>query len=215
MLITYQGHSQFLLQSADGFRVLTDPYDESANFPVKPIAADAVTVSHGHKDHSYVAKVTGDPVIASTEGTHVLSSTVRASARSAFHDMAGGVKRGSSLLFRIEMDGLVISHLGDLGHIPDTDQLLYLKGTDILLIPVGGFYTIDAAQALQIVRALRPRIIIPMHFKTNGFGLKAIAPVDDFLKKMAPTEPSVQPLLRVTREDLSQQPRLVLLEIAQ
>ena len=215
MLITYQGHSQFLLQSADGFRVLTDPYDESANFPVNPITADAVTVSHGHKDHNYVAKVTGDPVIASTEGTHMLSSTVRASARSAFHDMSGGTKRGSSLLFRIEMDGLVISHLGDLGHIPDTGQLLYLKGTDILLIPVGGFYTVDAAQAVQIVRALRPRIVIPMHFRTGDHGLKPIAPVDDFLKKMAPAEASVQPLLRVTREDLSQQPHLVVLEITQ
>ncbi|MDD4105835.1 MAG: MBL fold metallo-hydrolase [Eubacteriales bacterium] len=215
MIITYQGHSQFLLESADGFRVLTDPYDESANFPVKPIPADAVTVSHGHKDHNFTAKVTGDPVIVSTQGTHVLSSTVRALARGAFHDMAGGGKRGNILLFRIEMDGLVISHLSDLGHIPDADQLLHLKGTDILLIPVGGFYTIDAAQAVQIVRALRPHMVIPMHYRVGDEGLKAVAPVDDFLKRMAPTEVSVQPLLRVTREDLSQQPRLVQLEIVQ
>ena len=212
MLITYQGHSQFLLIGADGLRLLMDPYDKSANFPVHPIAADVVTISHGHGDHSHVAKVEGQPQVIKTEGEHTFPGGI-ARAFPSFHDAEGGRKRGSNLLFQIDMDGLVISHLGDLGHVPDADQLRFLSGTDILLLPVGGFYTINATQAADIVRAVQPHITIPMHYRTKEGGLSNIAEVADFLSLLAPLPVSRQPLLRVTREDLSEQPPLLQLDI--
>lgn len=213
MLITYQGHSQFLLESAQGLRVLTDPYDQRANFPVTEVTADVVTVSHSHGDHNYTQKVLGNPMIISTAGVHTLPGGARAEAFPSFHDDSEGSKRGSNLLFKIHLDGLTIAHMGDLGHPLNEEQVNFLQGTHILLVPVGGFYTIDAAQAKVLVEKVGPKMTIPMHYKTPQGGLTNIAPVEDFLHLMEPRTPSRQPLLRVTKEDLSQQPDLVVLKI--
>lgn len=213
MLITYQGHSQFLLESAQGLRVLTDPYDQSARFPVAEVAADVVTVSHNHGDHNYIKKVQGSPMVISTAGVHTLPGGASAEAFPAFHDEVEGSKRGSNLLFKIHLDGLTIAHLGDLGHPLNAQQVDFLQGTHILLVPVGGFYTIDAHQAKALIDKVGPRITIPMHYKTPEGGLHNIAPVEDFLALMAPRTASRQPLLRVTKEDLSQQPNLVVLKV--
>lgn len=213
MLITYMGHSQFLLESASGLRVLTDPYDQSAHFPIKEAAADVVTISHGHGDHSYLKKVLGSPMAVRTAGVHTLPEGCTAEAFPSYHDEEQGGKRGGNLLFKIHMDGLVIAHLGDLGHPLHQEQLDFLGGTHILLVPVGGFYTIDAGQAKTLVELVNPRITIPMHYRTSEGGLPNIATVEDFLSLMAPRTPSRQPLLRVTKEDLSQQPGLVVLKV--
>ncbi|HSK69206.1 MAG TPA: MBL fold metallo-hydrolase, partial [Candidatus Limnocylindria bacterium] len=109
-------------------------------------------------------------------------------------------------------DGLVIAHLGDLGEIPGSALQAALDRPDVLLVPVGGFYTMDAAQAARTVELLRPRVVIPMHYRTDKGGYAQISTVEPFLAALQPLVPSRQPLLRLTREDMSEQPRLVVLE---
>ena len=202
MLIQWNGHSEFLLESADGYRVLTDPFDDHVGYPMKCVRAEAVTVSHGHGDHSYTQKVEGSPMILDTAGATRLSPGVSVAAIEADHDDAQGTKRGKTLLTVIQMDGLKIAHLGDLGTAPNEAQLRFLREVDILLIPVGGFYTIDAAQAADIVRALSPRVTIPMHYRTKYNSGWPIAEVGQFWDAMGVPAPTPVPLLRVTREDI-------------
>ena len=202
MLLQWNGHSEFLLESADGFRVLTDPFDDHVGYPMREVRADAVTVSHGHGDHSYTAKVKGKPAILSEAGETRLTPQVKVSAVNAFHDDARGTKRGMTLLTVIEMDGLRIAHLGDIGTPLDANQQAFLRDIDILLIPVGGFYTIDATQAADIVRAIQPKVTVPMHYKTSYNNGWPISDVDPFWTALGVPAPVPVPLLRVTREDI-------------
>ncbi len=211
MLIQYHGHSEFLLETADGRRVLTDPYNASVGFPMKKTRADLVTVSHGHGDHAEVSKAEGRPVILRDAGRHEPLPGIAVTGHLSWHDDAGGSKRGRNLCFVIEAEGLRVAHLGDLGSPPDAPLMEALRGMDVLLVPVGGFYTIDALQAAALVRETKPRVVIPMHYRAPEGGLAAIAGPEEFLRLMP--GPSRQPLLRVTKNDLSEQPACVLLDI--
>ena len=202
MLLYWNGHSEFLLESAAGFRVLTDPFDAHVGYPMRKVRADAVTVSHGHGDHSYVEKVTGHPMILTEPGVKRLTPDVRVCAMIADHDDAGGTKRGKTLLTVIEMDGLRVAHLGDLGTALSAEQRAFLGTPDILLVPVGGFYTIDAAQAADTVRALAPKVTIPMHYKTRYNSDWPIGGVEAFWTALGVEAPAETPVLRVTAEDI-------------
>ena len=202
MLINWHGHSEFLLESADGYRVLTDPFDDHVGYPMHQVRADAVVVSHSHGDHSYTAKVQGQPMILKDPGATRLTPHVSVSAVQGFHDDAQGAKRGNTLLTVIEMDGLRIAHLGDLGCPPDAEQLRFLRDIDLLMIPVGGFYTINGEQAAEIVRSLSPHVVLPMHYKTrcnSGWPISDAAP---FYLAWGKPMPEPVPLLRVTAEDV-------------
>ncbi len=202
MLLTWNGHSEFLLESADGYRVLTDPFDAHVGYPMRRVRADAVTVSHGHGDHSYTEKVDGKPYIFNAAGAIGLSPSVRVGAVNAFHDDAEGTKRGMTLLTVIEMDGLRIAHLGDLGTALGESQLAFLHDIDVLLIPVGGFYTIDAVQAAEAVRRIAPKVTIPMHYKTSYNSGWPISEVGPFWKALGVEPPVTVPMLRITKEDV-------------
>ncbi len=210
MLIIHHGHSEFLIETEGGFRILTDPYDAHVGYPMKEVPCDAVTVSHGHGDHCFVEKAQGSIVIADEQGVTRLSSDVTALGIPSFHDECEGKKRGKNLIFIIEADGLRIAHLGDLGTWDDSlaEQIGYV---DILLLPVGGFYTIDAASAAALYRRLSPRIVIPMHYKTKVNADWPIANVENFLQEINAEAAPVMPLLRVTKEDLSEQPPVIVL----
>ncbi len=215
MLIRYQGHSQFLLEDKYGQRIVTDPYDASTGYPVKTVRADAVTVSHGHGDHSFVEKVTGDAVVIREAGVHSPLPGVRITAFPCFHDGEQGKKRGGNLMMLIEMDGLRILHCGDLGHLPGAETVESIGRTDILLLPVGGFYTIDAREAVRTAELFAPGVIIPMHYRTK---YNASWPIDDagpFLRMCGERGLKAEEadVLRVTEEDLSQQPRLALMRM--
>ncbi len=209
MLITYHGHAEFLAETAKGQRVLFDPFPTQVGFPMRRVRADAVAVSHHHLDHDYVDKVDGKPVVVDTAGRHTPLPGVALTGTPAWHDGEGGKQRGQILCFLLEADGLKVLHLGDLGEVPEEELKNRLFMPDVLLIPVGGTYTLDAAQAAETIRILQPRVVIPMHYRTERGGIQKVDTLQPFLQAMAPLEPSVQPLLRVTREDLSQQPRLV------
>lgn len=213
MLITYHGHSEFLVELADGRRVLFDPFPPQIGFPFRRVRAEVVSVSHHHFDHDYVDKVDGKPVVVDTAGAATPLPGIRLNGVTAFHDEEQGKKRGEILCVTLQAEGLKVLHLGDLGEVPGKELREKLFMPDILFVPVGGFYTLDAKGAFQTVEALQPRVVIPMHYRTEQGGIHKISTLAPFVELMKPSEVSTQPLLRVTREDLSQQPRLVELTV--
>lgn len=210
MLIRHHGHSEFLLETAQGFRILTDPFDGHVGYPMRTVDCDAVTVSHGHGDHSYVQKAPAAQVIADHAGRITLAPGITATGIPSFHDDAQGAKRGPNLIFLIEADGLRVAHLGDLGAW-DEALAAQLENIDIALVPVGGFYTMDAATAAALVERIRPRMVIPMHYRTEVNAGWPIAPLEDCLAAFSAQSAPRMPLLRVTKEDLSEHPALAVL----
>jgi len=180
MKIKWLGHAAFLITSDSGTRIITDPYETSDALKYGNIeeSADIVTVSHDHGDHNNVAAVRDNPqeVRETTEAKGIKIKGIPTA-----HDDAGGSKRGSNTIFCFEVDGVNICHFGDLGHPLSNTQLTELGKVDVLLIPVGGFFTIDAQTAGNISDQLKPRVIIPMHYQNNKCGLP-IKGVDEFIK---------------------------------
>ncbi len=212
MLITYHGHSEFYLEAANGFSLLTDPYDAHVGYPMGSYRADAVTVTHGHSDHSFTDKASGTPAVIDSAGQWFPAPEVRITAIPSVHDEVGGKKRGKNLIMKIEMEGLTLAHLGDQGAPLTADQIAALGKVDVLMIPVGGYFTIDAKTAYETVQALAPRVTIPMHYKTQATASWPIADETEFLRLMDQPHLEPLPLLRVTRGDLSEQPALALLQ---
>jgi L-ascorbate metabolism protein UlaG (beta-lactamase superfamily) len=180
MKIKWFGQSAFLITSEAGTRIITDPYTPSDRIPYRPIdeTADVVTVSHGHGDHSNAEAIKGNPVVLK-EGGEVKG--VKFAAIPAFHDNAGGAQRGNMTVFCFEVDGIRVCHLGDLGHALDDRQAATIGKVDILLIPVGGNFTIGAVEANQIYKKLGARIVVPMHFKNSRCPDFPVAGVEDFI----------------------------------
>ena len=182
MKIKWLGHASFLITSDTGTKIITDPYATGGGIKYGEIteASDIVTTSHDHSDHNNVAAVRGKPeVVRGTGITKVREIEFKGIA--GHHDEAGGSQRGSNTMFCFTVDGIRVCHLGDLGHQLSDKQVAELGRIDILLIPVGGYYTIDAKVATQVCNQLKPQAIIPMHFKTDKCGFP-IAGVGEFLK---------------------------------
>ena len=212
MLIQHMGHAEFLLVTESGYRIVMDPYDASCGYPIQKIGADAVLVSHHHHDHDAVENVTGNPRIIDTAGNYTLCSDVRLTALEAFHDDAQGSKRGKTLLFILESEGMKMAHLGDLGDDLTAEQREKLKGVDILMIPVGGYFTIDAKKAREIAESLAAKIILPMHYKTAYNAGWPIEGPEAFTGLYAPEEIRTDGVaLRVTKADLACHPHVVVL----
>ena len=180
MKIRYLAHSSFLITADDGTRIITDPYTTGDEFKYAPITetADIVTVSHDHFDHNNVSGIKGNPQVVRESGT-VKGVTFKAVATA--HDEKGGGERGKNTVMCMVVSGVRIVHLGDLGHFLTDNQVTEIHKVHVLLVPVGGFFTIDAATATEVAEQVRARVIIPMHYKTDKAALP-IAPVDDFLK---------------------------------
>ena len=166
MKLKWLGHSCFELTLPGGV-IVTDPYDDSVGYPPLRVKADAVLSSHDHFDHNHFEAVTGNPRILNAPGVHEVCGA-KITAVPAFHDEARGAKRGENLIHLIEAEGLRIAHLGDLGHQPDTDaQREALSDLDVMLIPIGGTFTITTPEAVKLIEAFRPRCAIAMHFKNR------------------------------------------------
>lgn len=209
MIITCIGHAEFLLELQNGMRLVTDPYNADCGYPVTVTEADAVLVSHGHHDHSAVENVRGYTRLIDREGRHTLAPDVSVTALAAWHDEERGAKRGGTLTFLVEAEGLRVVHLGDLGHLPTPEMVARLAPVDVLMLPVGGCFTIDAETARKTAELLRARVILPMHYRTSANPDWPIAPVEDFTALYPESETAN--LLRVTKEDLSCQPRVAVL----
>ena len=210
MIIQWLGHSCFLLTSADGVRVLTDPFDPQIGYPAPAVEADIVTTSHQHSDHNYTAVVKGNFTTVKNAGALTLKG-IEILGVPTFHDEAGGRQRGQNLLFRLTIDGLRVLHCGDLGHALTPEQLQAVGAVDVLLVPVGGHYTVDAATALEVMRALRPTVTIPMHFKTPALDFP-ITTVEPFLKAAGGGRQAGQNQVELTSANLSQQAGVLVLD---
>ncbi len=180
MKVKWLGHGSFMITSEAGKRIITDPYgpDEHLSYGEIKESADIVTVSHEHTDHNNVSAVKGNP--EALRGT-AEAKGIKFKGIPTYHDGVKGQQRGKNTVFCFEVDGVRVCHLGDLGHLLDDRQIAELGSVDILLVPVGGFYTIDAKVATQICDRLHPKVIIPMHFG-NDKCIFPIAGVDEFLQ---------------------------------
>ncbi len=175
MRIKWLGHSCFKICTE--FNILIDPYDESLTYQFEPGEVDIILESHQHSDHSAHDRVTGDPAIVKTPGEHLFDN-VRIFGVGSFHDEDRGNKRGTNIIFKIETEGFTVAHMGDIGQALNYEQLGQLKNIDVLMIPVGGTYTIDYKTAVETVKAINPKIVLPMHYKTKYCDY----PIDDSSK---------------------------------
>jgi L-ascorbate metabolism protein UlaG (beta-lactamase superfamily) len=185
MNIKYLGHAAFVITSDTGIRIITDPYETGPDLTYGEIteSADIVTVSHDHFDHSNVAAVKGNPGVVRKTGRSKVKG-IEFTGTATYHDEAKGRLRGNNTIFCFEVDGIRVCHLGDLGHLLNDKQVAEIGSVDIVLIPVGGYYTIDAKAATEVCNQLKPKVVIPMHYKTEK-GIPNIAGVDEFLRGKA------------------------------
>ena len=212
MLFEHIGHSEFLITLESGFRIVTDPYDASTGYPVRKIEADGVLVSHHHGDHDAVENVTGCPQIIDYAGEHTFAPDIHLTALMGDHDDAQGSKRGKTLLFLLEAEGLRAAHLGDIGCDLTAEQLTALQGLDVLMIPVGGFFTIDAKKARDMAEQLEAKVILPMHYKTQYNQDWPISEVQAFTGLYPAGEVRTGgEALRVTKGDLMCQPHVAVI----
>jgi L-ascorbate metabolism protein UlaG (beta-lactamase superfamily) len=214
MEIQYLGHSCFRIKGKDAC-LLTDPYSPEIGLKLPKTSADILTVSHAHFDHNNIAVVGGtskrpQPFIVSGPGEYEISG-VFIYGLPSFHDRFKGTKRGSNTIYVITMDEIRLAHLGDLGHSLNDEQLEELNGVDILFIPVGGTYTLDAAGAVEVIGQIEPRIVIPMHYKIPGVKLD-IAPVEEFLKEIGVEEAKPVDKLIINKEKLPEERQVVVLK---
>ena len=214
MKVKWLGHSCFLVTSKGGVRVVTDPYAVGGGIDYSPIkeTADVVVVTHGHDDHNNVSAVQGKPEVVRGDGTKTAKG-IQFKGIATYHDASQGTQRGPNTVFCFTVDDISLCHLGDLGHVLSPGQVNEIGAVDILFIPVGGFYTIDAVVASQVREQLKPRIAIPMHFKTPKCAYP-LAGVEDFLKGKKGVRKVIGSEMEFEREDLPTATEIVLLQPA-
>ena len=211
MKIQYLGHSCFKLTESTGTSVVTDPYQKIGYELPKGITATAVTVSHDHFDHNNIGAIGGNPTILRKDGFFDLGG-VEITGIKSYHDEEGGALRGENVIYKFRMDGLDICHLGDLGENFSAELLELLLPVNILLIPVGGKYTIDSERAKEYVDQLMPEIVIPMHYKTKSSDID-IEKAQGFLDEFDEEDVDVchKDELEFSREDLTEEKTKVIL----
>lgn len=217
MDIKYLGHSSFLLKSKD-CRLVTDPFDPGMTgikFP--KVEADVVTVSHQHGDHNQTKLIGGTPapLVIDMPGEFEVKG-MRIFGFASFHDKEKGAKRGENNLYKMEADGVSVLHCGDLGLVLDDNFIDTLGQVDVLLVPVGGVYTITAQEAVSLVKRVEPRIVIPMHYnhdKLKQEGFSQLSRIDEFLKEMGASNTVPVPKFSIKKEELNQEMKVVVMEI--
>jgi len=213
MEIRFLGHACFQIKGKKAV-VVTDPYDASVGLRLPKVSADVVTVSHQHHDHNNVTTVKGttqrpEPFAITGPGEYEVAG-VSVFGFASFHDDTQGSQRGSNTIYVIETDGMRLVHLGDLGHALDDKLLEQINGVDVIFVPVGGTYTLDAKQAASQIKKIQPKIAIPMHYKLPGVSLD-LSPVDEFLRQMG--DEGVKPIdkLVISRDKLLEENKTVVL----
>jgi L-ascorbate metabolism protein UlaG (beta-lactamase superfamily) len=209
MDISWLGHSCFSIKGAEA-TVITDPYSPDLGYSLGKPTARIVTVSHQHPGHSYVQGIGDEPRLVTGPGEYEISG-VLIIGMVTFHDEEEGSKRGKNTVYLMEVDEVSVCHLGDLGHVLTTEQVEEIEKVDVLLLPVGGVSTIDASMAAEVVRQLEPKLVVPMHYKTEALN-RELEPVDRFLKEMGVREVNSQPKLSCTKANLPLSTQVFLLD---
>ncbi len=211
MDIQYLGHSCFRIKGKTG-TVVTDPYSSSVGYPVPSVSADVVTISHMHDDHNNLGSVSGtsrrnEPFIIGEPGEYEVEG-ISVFGYRTYHDDKEGGERGENTIYAIQVDGVRVLHLGDLGHMLSDKLLGELDSIDVVMVPVGGVYTIGASRALELIDAISPYIAIPMHYKTERHDVKLfgeMATLADFLKEYGGEARKVEDKLAVSKISLSEE----------
>ena len=217
MKIKWYGHSAFLITSDQGAKIIIDPYEPGAfggqlSYGKIKDQVDIVLTTHDHADHNYTKDLPGTPQIIKGSGSKTAKG-ISMKGISTYHDPSQGSERGANTIFTLKIDNIQLCHLGDLGHLLSDKELAEIGPVDILLIPVGGFFTIDPKEATRVAEQIKPKILIPMHFKTAKCGFP-IAPVEDFLKGKTNTKRPKASEATFDKATLPQQMEIVVLEHA-
>jgi L-ascorbate metabolism protein UlaG (beta-lactamase superfamily) len=214
MLIKWLGHASFLITSQSNQRIITDPYTTDTHIFYNPIneSAEIVTMSHGHCDHNNVKIIKGSPKIL-TEAAHQRINGIEIKAIPVFHDGTRGSQRGNNLIFCFKVDGLNLCHLGDLGHRLSPQQISEIEPVDVLFIPVGGFFTVDAMEATEIAHSIKPKLIFPMHYKTPKTDYP-LAAVDEFIKDKKDVRRLDVSEIEINKNSLPERTEIIILQSA-
>jgi L-ascorbate metabolism protein UlaG (beta-lactamase superfamily) len=207
--ITWLGHSCFRIRGREA-ALVTDPCPPASGYTIGKPTADIVTISHNHDNHNFKQAVAGNPVVLDRPGEYEIKGAF-VTGVTTYHDDTRGATHGPNLAFVVEMEGIRVCHLGDIGHTPTPDQVEEMSGVGVLLIPVGGNTTIDEATAAEVVNIIEPAIVIPMHYATPASRDK-LAPADRFLKEMGAKDLEPQPKLSLSRGALPSETQVVLLD---
>ena len=182
MTITWYGQACFRLESKD-IRVLIDPFDKAIGLKLPRLNETIIAVTHDHHDHNNVENIDHQSFIIRGPGEYEKSG-VQIVGISSFHDDEQGAQRGLNTIYVIKIEGVTVCHLGDLGqHELTAEQIEHIGSVDILMVPVGGVYTIDGKQAVVVVKQIEPKIVIPMHYKVAGLTVD-LEPATVFLKEI-------------------------------
>ena len=209
MDISWLGHSCFRIKGSHA-TVITDPYSPDLGYSLGKPTARIVTVSHQHSGHSYVQGIGGEPRLVTGPGEYEISGVLIIGI-ATFHDAEGGGQRGKNTVYLMEVDEVSICHLGDLGHVLTAEQVEEIGNVDVLLVPVGGVSTINAPMAAEVVRQLEPKVVVPMHYKTQALSWE-LEPVGGFLKEIGVKEVEPQPKLSLTKSSLPASTQVFLLD---
>jgi L-ascorbate metabolism protein UlaG (beta-lactamase superfamily) len=215
MRLTYYGHASFLVEAGDGTRIILDPYRSGAydgalkHAPIDE-TADVVLASHDHDDHGATDTIPGNPQVF-VFPTAATIGAVKIEGIPVKHDEAGGSKRGKNTIMVIDDGDVRLVHLGDLGHLLDKSTADKVGRVDVLMIPVGGYFTIDAKEAAEVVESLSPRVVIPIHYKTDKVDFP-IGPVEGFLKTQGNVQRLNSSTFEVSQQTLPETRTTVVLE---
>jgi len=219
MEIKYLGHSSFLVKTKTA-KLVTDPFDPNTTGMKYPkVEADIVTVSHQHKDHNNIRSVSapqGVELLMIDMAGEFEKKGVRIFGYRTYHDDKKGEERGENIIYKIEAENISILHCGDLGYVPEDSFLDSIGDVDILMVPTGGIYTLDAEQAMAMVKKIEPSIVLPMHFnqdKLDQSKFGKLARVEEFTKKFGIDKPVPQPKLIYKKEEGEEEMKIVVLEI--
>ncbi len=184
MRIDYLGHACFRVTSGTGKSLVFDPYEPGCfggalAYQAPGVLASIVFASHDHADHGAVGEVSGSPKVVNRAGSGEHDG-VSWRGTATCHDESGGSERGDNVIFSVGLEGVRFCHLGDLGHALSAEQVSAIGKVDVLFVPVGGHFTIDAGAAVEVGKLLEPKILVPMHFKTDKVAFP-IAPIDEFV----------------------------------
>lgn len=185
--IEYFGHASFGISDSEGMKIVTDPYDPEVGYTFPSVSTQVLTISHNHFDHNYVTALQGYEQLIFADTGRFTNGDIKINGIASWHDTTQGSERGTNTIYTYDINNIKVCHLGDLGHQLSEKQIKSIGKVDVLMIPVGGTFTIDSEEAIKVINTLNPKVVIPMHYVTEAskamFG-DYLSPVDDFTSKI-------------------------------